>query len=988
MNIAAVPAGTPFLDAIARAWLDAHAAAPEAGLILLPTRRAARALSEAFLNANAGRPLLLPRITAIGALDEAKLALTGALDLPPAIGGAERLALLSRLILGLGGAGGAPRDLDRAWPLAAELASLMDEAERAEIDLRTALPGAADAAHAAHWQTTLRFLAIVTDHWPALLAERGRMNPAAHQVALLDAQARAWTDAPPAEPVWAAGMTSAMPAVARLLRAIAAAPGGLVVLPGLMPAGLTSVGADDTALPPQHPQAGLAAMLAAMGATAGDVRPFPGTVDAGPRPRLLARALLPAEALSAWQNPLPPGDADGLAGMSRLEAADDQAEAVAIAMILRDALETPGMRCALVTPDRALAGRVAAELTRYGVVADDSAGEPVGETPPGTFLRLLAAAIAEDLAPVPLLAVLKHPLAAAGMTPAVCRAAVRRIEIKALRGPRPGPGLPGLRRAVDASRLDAAGLAAFARIEAALAPAFRDRASVRAAPAVRLDALLRAAEALAATGAASGAERLWVNEEGQALAQHLAELRAALAALADHDMAPGALPGLLDAALAGAVVRSRRALRGRDAAAEHPRLFIWGLLEARLQSVDRVVLAGLAEATWPQAADPGPWLSRPMRAAIGLPSPEERVGQAAHDFVQTACAAPEAVLSCPARRDGAPAVPSRFLVRLDAMLAGAGRRLPAHPAAAWAARLDQPARAEPEPAPIPCPPLHLRPRRLSVTQIETWRRDPYAIYARHILRLSALDPLDAAAEAADYGNVVHNGIERVLKAQGPAGWPPTAAALRAAFDAELAEAQLGPALTLWWQTRLGRIADFLAEHEAQRVAELGPPAAIHAEIAGDLTLQGPGGPFVLHGRADRIERHGGTLTVLDYKTGYVPHQSQVELGYSPQMTLLAAMAEAGAFAGVTGSVGALAYWRLTGGRTPGEIKGLFEDDAALRAAIAGALDGLRRLIETYDDPATPYRARPKAGFAPRFSDYALLARVAEWASAPDEEGGA
>ncbi len=134
--------------------------------------------------------MLLPRITALGALDEAPLALAGALDLPPAVEPMQRLAALSTLILAMKGEGGAPRTADRAWLLAQELASLMDEAERAGIDLAERLPDAADPEYAAHWAQTLKFLHIVTDVWPAWLAENGVMNPAARQVALLEAQAQ------------------------------------------------------------------------------------------------------------------------------------------------------------------------------------------------------------------------------------------------------------------------------------------------------------------------------------------------------------------------------------------------------------------------------------------------------------------------------------------------------------------------------------------------------------------------------------------------------------------------------------------------------------------------------------------------------------------------------------------------------------------------------------------------------------------------------
>ena len=335
----------PFLDAIAGQWLRQSGEDPLAvsrGLILLPTRRAARALAEAFLRASGGRPLLLPRITALGALDEAPLTLAGALDLPPAVEPAQRLAALTRLILAMRGENGAPRTADRAWPLAAELAALMDEAERSEVDLARRLPDAADPAYAAHWARTLQFLRIVTRSWPDWLTEQRLMNPAARLVALLDAQARAWDAAPPAEPVLAAGTTGGIPAVARLLQVVARLPNGTVVLPGL-----------DTAMPEYawaelndaHPQAGLARLLQGLGAIRDDVRPWPATSPdrtRAARTATLSCALLPANAVAEWRHAAPAA----IDGLSLLAAADQQEEAAAIAMILRGTLETPGShRC-------------------------------------------------------------------------------------------------------------------------------------------------------------------------------------------------------------------------------------------------------------------------------------------------------------------------------------------------------------------------------------------------------------------------------------------------------------------------------------------------------------------------------------------------------------------------------------------------------------------------------------------------------------------
>ena len=432
MNLATIPPSLPFLDTLAARWLAATSGDPLAtaeGLILVPTRRAARGLTEAFLRATAGRPLLLPRIAALGGLDEAPLALAGALDLPPPVPAERRLAMLAHMVMKLDGAFGAPSTADRAWPLAAELAALLDEAARADVDLAARLPDAADPGFAAHWQRTLTFLEIVTRAWPLALKEEGLSDPAQHALALLGAQAESWTRSPPSHPVWVAGTTGAIAAVANLLRVVARLPAGYVILPGL---DLAMPEAAWEALEESHPQAGMQRLLAGLGARRDDVAHW-GRPAVPDRAATLARALLPAAALGAWREPSTPE----LAGLARLSPSDQQEEALAIALILRDTLERPGATAALVTPDRDLAARVSGELARFGIVADDSAGETLAETPPAAFLRLLAQAVAERFAPVPLLSLLKHPLAALGLAPAACRAAARALERACLRGPAP-----------------------------------------------------------------------------------------------------------------------------------------------------------------------------------------------------------------------------------------------------------------------------------------------------------------------------------------------------------------------------------------------------------------------------------------------------------------------------------------------------------------------------------------------------------------------
>jgi ATP-dependent helicase/nuclease subunit B len=771
------------------------------------------------------------------------------------------------------------------------------------------------------------------------------------------------------------------------------------------------------AVEPSHAQAGIARLLKGLGATRGDIAThWTGTGSVPPdRFGVLSRVLLPAASMHDWMdetrllNPavaarlVPaagPGtgaaavdpdkpDHDGggtpsaplLSGIARLRPSGQQQEAQSIALVLRQAVETPGARAALITPDRDLAGRVAAALLRFGIVADDSAGEKLADSPPAVFLRLLVGAVAGELAPVPLLALLKHPLAAAGLAPVVCRDAARRLEVAILRGPRPGHGVAGLRLALD--RAGRGGTKFLTRLETCLEPLLRIDASMEIGPAAALSAAIEAAERLAATDTETGAARLWAHEEGEALATRLAEVRDAAGIM--PGLKRGVLPGWLDAILDGEVVRSRRALRGRGGF-EHPRVFIWGLLEARLQSVDVAVLGGLAETVWPPAADPGPWLSRPMRKKIGLPSPEEAVGQAAHDFLSACCCAPVVVLSCPERRDNAPAVPARWLTRLDMFLAGRGAAVPAHPAAVWADAMDLPADgAKPVRPPEPAPPLAKRPRKLSVTEIETWLRDPYAIHAKHILRLRALKPLDEATDAADYGSIVHDGLDRFLRRHG-AAWPPDAVSgLRTAMAQALAESGLRQALVAWWSPRLERIADWVAATEAERRTKRAP-VTLATETSGRTELHRPGGSFQLTGRADRIERYAdGTLTILDDKTGRPPSQQDVDDGLAPQLLLEAMMAAEGAFgADHQGSASELLYWHLSGGLDPGKAMPLFRKvPDEIPGAVLDARDLLCMLIDDFDRPERSYLSCPHPGHAPRFSDYAQLARVAEWSASGD-----
>jgi ATP-dependent helicase/nuclease subunit B len=1035
-----IPAHLPFLDCLAQGVLRA---VPEPErlsrvTILLPTRRSTRALRLSFLRAvapegaddSSPRALLLPRMRALAGLsteDADELALPALLDLPPAVDPLRRQAVLADFVRTLPASRGGPATPEQAWSLAGALATLLDEIALEERDLDLLAGSAPEELadtwlerlaklvpeeHARHWQITLLFLRGVVAQWQDWLGRQGQLDIGMRRVQALRVQTRAWEASPPTDPVIAAGIGvgGTIPAAAELLRVVATSlPQGAVVLHGVDQASAEAVW-DAIREAPTHPFCGQQRLLHAIGAQREDVKRWHGcpqgeaverAVPPG-RPDLIGMALRPAAGLPAWQSRRPAQWRKAAEGLTLLSAPDAQAEAVAAALALREALEKPGARAALITPDRDLARRVSAELARHGIAADDSAGEPLAETPAGAFLRLLARMVAAEFAPVPLLAALKHPLCAAGMERGEWLRVVRRLERAALRGTRPAPGLAGVRAAARAGlarwneEAAASVLGVLDRLEGSLGGFTKLPEAPAVPPADLLTAHLTAAEALASTDLLPGGHRLYAGPEGEALASHLAGLGPAAASLGP--ISPAAWPSLFDAAMAGAAAPSFRGSRGRGGG-PHPRVEILGLLEARLLAFDKVVLGALDETVWPLATDPGPWMSRPMRVEFGLPEPEARIGRVAADFLLSACSAPHAVLSRAAKRGGAPTVPARWLTRVETFLAGqhdaahpAGLRLPAEPAMHWAALLDRPAAAvAPCERPAPRPPAGARPDRISVTEVETLIADPYAFYAKRVLRLQPLEPLDAEVGAADYGNLVHAAMAGFVRRLGDV-WPGREAAERhfaAAAEAALEEAGAHSGLAAFWRPRLRRIGAFVVDQEA-KLREGGAVARSHIETRGSLELRHPDGRAVsLTARADRLDlRADGTLAILDYKTGSLPSGKAVEEGHKPQLLLEAAMAREGRFEGVAAaSAGELVYWRLTGGPEPGEVKVAMRHPHAIEAAAEHAMDRLRDLADRFLFGDAAFTARPHPGRAPVSGDYDHLSRLAEWSGAEDAEAG-
>ncbi len=973
-----IPSELPFLDTLVSGILPSATGDPLAltrTTVFLPTRRAVRSLSDAFLRASTGRALLLPRLIPVSDVDAEEWAVSdddADIEIPPPLPPLQRQLRLAQLILKWSeGAAVTRLTPGQAAPLARALADFLDAVETARCQVG-ALEKLAPERFAAHWQEVLQFLRIVTQHWPAMLAELGALDPAERRNRVVAARIAAWAKATPTGPLIAAGLSGGIPAVGDLIAAIASLPQGAIVLAGLDldAAGVAAIAAD-----PAHPQHLHARLLARFGLTPEGIAPWPGCGSRGPSPRraLIRAALAPASETDRWGSAAMI-DRAATADLHRLDCAGAQEEAEVVALLMRQALEVEAQTAALVTPDRALARRVAAELKRWNIEIDDSAGVPLEQTPPAVFLRLVLDAAVAELAPLPLLALLKHPLAAGGQAPEKFRAAVRRLEETCLRGQRPAPGLDGLRGSLPVADRELADLAS--ELDTVLRPLIARLGARKTGLADLVAAHVASAERLARSHDENGADRMWREAAGETATQFIAELDAAAAGF--PEIAGADYPALFEALMAGTVVRPRYG--------QHPRLAIWGLLEARLQRADVMILGGLNEGVWPPQTESDAFLSRPMRHAFGLPPLEERIGIAAHDFAQ-GLAAPVVWLTRAARVEGAPTVPSRWLLRLETVLRAAGiegELATVSAPLAWRRMLDTPPRREWRRAeqPRPRPPVAVRPRRLSVTQIETLIRDPYAVYARYILGLRPLDPIDETPDAAARGSFIHAALEEFLKAH-PHALPRDAERrLLAIGAAHFAPWQDRPGLRAFWWPRFERIARWLVRAEAERRQRL---AQTWSEISGEMEFATPAGAFTLVAKADRIDRGlDGTLAILDYKTGSLPRASDWDLGYAPQLPLEAAMAERGAFAELDGTVAALEFWRLSGGDPPGEIRPLARTAAQLRMLIDAALPGLRSLIAKYDDPATPYAAVPRREFAPRYNDYAHLARVKEWAAPGDE----
>ena len=983
-KVYSIAAHRGFADALV-AGLVPRYSDPEIGLagltLLLPSSRAARSVSEAFIR-HAGvegrKGLLMPRMVMVGDVDHDE-ALGGLLDpigatqIPPAVDPMRRWLELAKLLrVEFEADGKAPPAEAALLRISRELCATMDRLLAEEIvpqDLLSEAVLGQMGDVAVHWQDNVRLFARVQARWQARLTETGHVDLATRRNLLFDHAAKKWRNDPPSSPIIAAGITSAAPALARLLRTIAELPSGAVILPDLdltmSEAAWEELGRAGQAPEPgdlpfskreatTHPQYHLKLLLNRMSVACGEVRAWhrKGIGAAPPeRSQAISALFLPPESSKVWGDL--PADKRRLSGVRLLTNATSEEEAQSVAALVRGALETPEKRVAVVTPDRSLARRIVQHLARWNIAADDTAGRSLSLTPAGRLILQLAQLASEGPTPVELIAALSHPLIKRGDERREWLASLRAFE-RQLRGPRPAKGAAALAKVAERSGV----LDWWTDVEGVLGPILAFATSEERIDLAGSLALLGdVAEQLAGEG-------LWSQEDGRALSRFVDDLRMQAANSGTELSAQDLYLVLRDAMDQIAV---------RPPYGGHPRVAIYGLLESRMTRADLVICAGLNEGTWPQAPAQEALLAPAILRALGTPASEFRIGLAAHDLASL-LGAPEVVLTRALRDVDGPTIPSRFLLRIEALL---GDRADEHrdkKTPQIAARLDRlTAPAGDYPRPMPSPSSELRDVPIKVTALDRILGDPYQFYAQEILKLRSLDALDADPNAAWQGTVAHKILQRWHEAivQEPD------ASIHAIADIVLEEESVHPLVKGLWQPRLTAALEWASQTiKAQQDRQV-----VAVERKGSMSFDG----VTVYGRADRIDRlQDGTLAIVDYKTGKPPSAAQVEAGYALQLGTLGLIAREGDFGGVSGDATRFEYWSLaksregdfgyieeplkTGSRRSGLSPDEFlpEHERFLREAIAKFIKGNQ-----------PFTARLNPDY-PGYNDYDQLMRLEEW----------
>lgn len=975
-----LPHNVSFVDELACAILEMYADNPLDLVdltVYLPNRRSVRELEKSILRKTEGKPTLLPSLIAIGDLSDDEQTLVtqlgqssmGAEKLNPPIPELTRQALLTKNVLrvsehlGLGEINPA-----EGVALAKTLCQFLDQVQNENCSFDD-LENLAPDELAGHWQKVLKFLEIIGEHWPKILEEAGFSDPVIYRNKQIELLTEHLNNAPSKTPIIAAGSTGSNPSTARLLSAIANQPLGAVILPGF-----DQELDDDTWIAvgknPNHPQYIMHKLINLMQVNRADVTPWPFVISdiakmeaSTERTRFLKEALRPAETVPNWLQ-LKFDAKTYFQNMSYVKCPSPREEAGVIALIMRRALEDEGKTVALVTPDRTLANRVGAELARWGIEVDDSAGTPLATSPPATFIRLLAEATEQQFTPISLLSLLKHPFASNGLPRVEFLSITRQLEAHVLRGQKTAAGFAGLKNAIKQHKEFAklkASLSLIESIEKTLSPLVKLFKAEKISFNRFIEVLVDCSQNLATNETTAGEKILWAGHDGIALSRFFSELLVASNYL--DDIPANHAPALLDAMIKGKSITKTYGT--------HPRIWIWGTLEARLKHADIMILSGLNEGSWPPKIMDDPWMSRPMKAKLKLSPAEKRIGQSALDFLG-ACGGEKVIITRAEKAEGAPTVPSRWLLRMEAL---ANLPQKTDPWLNWFQILDRPNKVCPTTPPKPTPPVEARPKKFSVTAVQNWMSDPYSIYAQYVLNLKPLDQLEAEPDAALRGTVIHEALETFMKAK--TGEFKIGDLNELLNHGKQAFEKFLPQSSVWsfWWPRFEKAATAFIDIQ---IARSGKYKTLGNEVWGTTQINTSHGSFEIYGKADRIDINTDdqSLEIIDYKTGKEPSKPQIIAGFKPQLPMLGLMAKNGGLKNITETnVGSFSYWIVSGGTPPvalKNLKGLCPNEEIERTEA-----GLKSLFIDFQNIDTPYLSKPRPKEV-GYGTYDHLARVKEW----------
>lgn len=955
-----IPLSCSFWDTLAKLYIDRyHSDYLQLAnvLFLLPNRRACIDLANAFVRIHGRAPAILPQMLPIADMDDDEVFFSG-FNLDEmfdaenqTISRDERLFLFTRLIMSKPSDFGLKQiSLAQALNLAIDLAKLIDTAINQGLSFDK-LQDLVPEKYATHWQETLKLLKIITEFWPMILKERDAVDACTLKNSLLFKQAQIWAKNPISQNIVVAGVTASFPAIISLLKSIINLPNGEIYFSGI---DRFANQAYWNAVDETHPLFETKSLLELLEISPQDVIDVlsPSLPE---REQLISEIMRPATVSDEWRRIYGAFDLDkAINGISVINCRSQRDEALAIALKMREVLNTPEKTAALITYDRNLARRVASELERFEIKIDDSAGLPLSLTSIGIFFRLLAEAAGNMESDIAFITLLKHPFMLVGMNASDFRSMVYTYET-ALRQSQ----IQGLSE--ESSRF-------VKRIKDILA----DFALYLENPSISFKEILEKhialAEACAASDALAGSSVLWKGDAGKTAAKFFTQLLSSSETLGNIN-GQDYLPLLCE--LMG--LESVRARYGT-----HPRLSILGPIEARLHHFDTIILGEVNEGVWPKPAQADMWMSRPMKKDFGFSLPEKAIGILGADLCGF-LAAPQVVITRADRVDGVPMKKSRWLLRFETVLKAMQSdilKITDTGFSSLANRLDKPCTYNPIKAPAPCPPLFARPRRLSASGVDLLIQDPYSVFAKYILKLYPLDDLDQEKDQRDYGTLIHAIIEDFNNMY-PAELPENPLDVLITLGKKHFDGfDISPDLEAFWWPKFLKTAEWIIQQEKDYRHSV---KLVHNEIKGEISYNLPNGPFTFTAKADRIdELKDGCLNILDYKTGKIPSSKEVQSGHALQLPLEGLIASKGHFETIANTnVQKLIYWHL--GNSVLEITPQ-NDDILQRTE-----EYLLKLVETFDFETTPYHSRPIPKFIPKNSDYEHLARIREWSVQEDGE---